>query len=285
MEKRGLVWIVLAAVLWSGGGLGIKAVPDSALAVTFWRSAFAALALLLFFRPFRVRVTLPLVLAVLSYAACLVAFVFATKMTSAANAIFLQYSGVIWVLLLSPLLLREPPRRNDAIAIGTAVAGMALFFVGRFDLSSLSGNLMALTSGIFFAFLILALRFVRGAGAQAAVTWGNVVLALAVLPFLGADLRPAAALSLPVFAALGILQIAAAYALFVKGLETVPATTASLTGMLEPILNPVWVLLFLGERPTFFSIVGGLIVLGAIAWRTITVKASPAVEEQIAPPD
>lgn len=277
--------VMLAAVLWSSGGLGIKAVPDSPLSVSFWRSAFAAIALLIWFRPFRVRWSFAFVAAIVSYAACLVSFVFATRLTTAANAIFLQYSGVVWVLLLSPLLLGEKFQTRDAIAITASIAGMALFFVGRFDTSGVQGNLVALLSGFFFATLVLALRFVRGAGAEAAVTWGNVLLSLAILPFVGLDVAPAAPHSLAVFAGLGVLQIAAAYALFVKGLETVPATQASLTGMLEPILNPVWVLLFLGERPTKWSLIGGVIVLSAIAWRTLTVEPPPPVREEVAPPD
>lgn len=281
----GLIWVVLAAVLWSSGGLGIKAVPDSALVVAFWRSAVAAVALLVWFRPFRVKLTLPFALAVASYAICLTTFVVATKMTTAANAIFLQYSGVVWVLVLSPLALKETFRPRDALAIAVALAGMALFFVGRFDASGVAGNLIALTSGLFFAILVMALRFVRGAGAEAAVTWGNVVLALVLLPWLGQDVIPASTTSAAVLAGLGLFQIAIAYAFFVRGLETVTATQASLTGMLEPVLNPVWVLLVIGERPGMWSVIGGVIVLGAIAWRTIAVEPTSTVMEEMAPPD
>lgn len=284
-ERSGLIWVILAAVLWSSGGLGIKGVPDPALKVAFWRSAVAALALLVWFRPFKVRLTLPFAAAVASYAACLTTFVIATKLTTAANAIFLQYSGVIWVLLISPLVLREPLRRRDVFAITVALAGMALFFVGRFDASGVAGNLTALASGVFFATLVMALRFVRGSGAEAAVTWGNVLLAVVLLPFIWSDPLPQTATSGAVLVGLGVFQIAAAYAFFVRGLETISATQASLTGMLEPILNPVWVLLILGERPGLWSIVGGSIVLAAIAWRTIVVDPPPPVREEIAPPD
>lgn len=284
-ERRGLVWVALAAVLWSSGGLGIKAVPEPALVVAFWRSAVAAVALLLWFRPFRIRVTLPFIIAVGSYAACLTTFVMATKMTTAANAIFLQYSGVIWVLLLSPLVLKEQFRARDAIAIAVALGGMALFFLGRFDASGVAGNLTALASGLFFALLVMALRFVRGAGAEAAVTWGNVVLIPVLLPFVWSDLVPSSVTSGSVLVGLGLFQIAAAYAFFVRGLETVSATQASLTGMLEPVLNPVWVLLVIGEVPGVWSIAGGMVVLAAIAWRTITVDAPPPVHEEVAPPD
>ena len=207
------------------------------------------------------------IIAIISYAACLTAFVIATKWTTAANAIFLQYAGVVWVLLLSPIVLREPMRARDVIAIAVAMSGMALFFVGRFETRGMAGNGMALVSSIFFAALILVLRREQRA-AQAAVTWGNVVCALAVLPFISRDLALTPR-SFAVLAFLGVFQIAIAYVLFVRGLAYVTATQASLTGMLEPVSNPIWVFLFLGEKPSAFAIAGALVVLAAIAWHTL----------------
>lgn len=268
-RRRGLLLVAGAALLWSTGGLGIKALTDPPLKVAFFRSAVAAVALLLYFRPRLPRLTPGFLAAIASYAACLITFVVATKWTSAANAIFLQYSGVVWVLLFSPLVVKEPLHVRDAAAIGIALAGMALFFLGRFDSPGRAGDAMALLSGVFFAGLVLSLRRERGAGAEAAVAWGNVATAAAVLPFVASDLsltpRSAGVLIL-----LGVFQLAGAYILFVRGIDTVTATQASLVGMLEPIANPIWVFLFLGERPNAVAILGGFVVLGAIAWRTLT---------------
>lgn len=280
-KRSGVLFIVLAALLWSSGGIGIKGVSEGAVAVAFYRSLFAAATLLVVFRSdvFRFRVTLPFVIAVVSYAACLLTFVTATKWTTAANAIFLQYAGVVWVLLLAPVVLKEPMRRRDAIAIGVALAGMALFFVGRFEVRGMNGNAMALLSSVFFATLILSLRRVPDA-ARAAVTWGNVLLTVALAPFVIGDALPTGR-SLLALAFLGIFQIGFAYAAFVRGLQYVTATEASLIGMIEPVANPVWVLLFLGEMPSRFAIAGALIVLAAVAWHT--VKGEPAAE--LPPPD
>ncbi len=267
-RRRGILLVAGAALLWSTGGLGIKALTDPPLKVAFFRSAVAAVALLLYFRPRLPRLTPGFLAAIASYAACLITFVVATKWTSAANAIFLQYSGVVWVLLFSPLVVKEPLHVRDAAAIGIALAGMALFFLGRFDSPGRAGDAMALLSGVFFAGLVLSLRRERGAGAEAAVAWGNVATAVAVLPFVASDLsltpRSAGVLIL-----LGVFQLAGAYILFVRGIDTVTATQASLVGMLEPIANPIWVFLFLGERPNAVAILGGFVVLGAIAWRTL----------------
>lgn len=282
-QRRGLLYIVAAALLWSTGGVGIKAAEAAPLKVTFYRSLFAAIALMIFLgrRVWgrRWQSTPAFIASVISYGACLTAFVVATKWTTAANAIFLQYAGVIWVMLFSPLVLREPMRGRDVAAIAAAIGGMALFFVGRFETQGMSGNVMALISSVFFAALILSLRREQPA-AQAAVTWGNLACAAVLLPFIRHDLALTPK-SFAILAFLGVFQIALAYFFFVKGLEHVTATQASLTGMLEPVSNPIWVFLFLGERPSLFAIAGAAVVLAAIGWHTLTsqpVAEMPAVD-------
>ncbi|MGZ8868436.1 MAG: DMT family transporter [Thermoanaerobaculia bacterium] len=283
-RQKGLLLIVAAALLWSSGGIGIKAVEDAPLKVTFYRSLFAAIALFLLFGP-KVwarrtwKSTPAFLIAIISYSACLTTFVVATKWTTAANAIFLQYAGVIWVLLLAPIVIGEAMRKHDVIAIAVAVAGMALFFIGKFEARGMSGNLMALLSSAFFAGLILALRFENQA-AESAITWGNLVLAAVLLPFVADDLRLSMK-SLGVFVFLGLFQIGLAYVLFVRGLKFVTATQASLTGMIEPVANPIWVFLFLGERPSVYAVAGALVVLAAIGWHS--VAATPVAE--MPPPD
>ena len=276
-RRKGILLIVFAALLWSTGGIGIKGVDDPPLKVTFYRSVFAAITLLALYGPKVVarrqwKSTPAFLIAIFCYAGCLASFVTATKWTTAANAIFIQYAGVVWVLLLSPLVLKEPMRRRDAIAIAFAFAGMALFFVGKFDTRGMSGNAMALLSSIFFACLVLALRRENKA-AGAAITWGNIVVALGVLPFVAGDLSLTPR-SLGIYLFLGVFQLALAYLLFVKGLEHVTATEGSLTGMIEPVANPIWVFLFLGERPSVYGMIGAVVVLAAIGWHTLT--SSPA---------
>lgn len=271
-RQKGILLIVAAAILWSSGGIGIKAIADPPLKVTFYRSLFAAIALLVLFRGEvvgrrRWRSTALFAGAIISYGLCLTTFVVATKWTTAANAIFLQYAGVVWVLIFSPLVTREPMRARDAIAVAVAIGGMALFFVGRFETRGMSGNVMALISSVFFAALVLAMRRENQA-AESAITWGNVAVAAALLPFVANDLALTSR-SLLVLLFLGLFQIGLPYVLFVRGLKHVTATQASLTGMLEPIANPLWVFLFLGERPSGFAIAGAAVVLCAIGWHTL----------------
>lgn len=280
-RRKGILFVVVAALLWSTGGIGIKAIVDPPLKVTFYRSLFAAIALLALFgrRVWGVRrwkSTAVFAAAVLSYAACLTTFVIATKWTTAANAIFLQYAGVVWVLIFSPIFLREPMRARDVVAIAVAIAGMALFFVGRFEARGMAGNAMALGSSIFFAALVLCLRREHDA-AESAITWGNVVTAVALAPFVASDLAVTTR-SFVALLLLGLFQIALAYVFFVRGLKYVTATRASLTGMLEPVANPVWVLLFVGERPSPFAILGGAVVLATVAWHTVASERAANVE-------
>ncbi|HSP14882.1 MAG TPA: DMT family transporter [Thermoanaerobaculia bacterium] len=278
-RRKGLLLIAAAAILWSSGGIGIKAVSDPPLKVAFYRSLFAGIALLVLFGRDvwgrkRWTSTGVFAAAIISYVVCLTTFVVATKWTTAANAIFLQYAGVVWVLIFSPVVTREPMRLRDVAAIAVAMTGMALFFVGRFETRGMAGNLMALVSSVFFAALILALRRENHA-AESAIIWGNVAVSTVLLPFVASDLALTRR-SLIVLLLLGLFQLAAPYVLFVRGLRYVTATQASLTGMLEPIANPLWVFLFLGETPSRFAIAGAVVVLCAIGWHTLA--AEPATE-------
>jgi len=281
-HRRGILLVASAALLWSTGGIGIKWLGETPLQIAFYRSATAAVALAVIFRPRTWRWTAPFLIGVLSYSACLTTFVFATKWTSSANAIFIQYFGVVWVMLASPAILGEPFRRRDGSAVAVAFAGMLLFFAGKFESRGFAGEMMALASSVCFAVLVLSLRRERGGGAEAVVTWGNVLAAVAILPFIRHDLALPTRSAL-ILTFLGVVQIGVAYALFVSGLKYVTATEGSLIGMLEPVFNPIWVFLFIGERPGIYSILGGITVLGAIAWRTLTTGAP--VEEKVAVPD
>jgi drug/metabolite transporter, DME family len=274
-SARGILYVVGAALLWSAGGVGIKAVQAGPLTVACVRSAVAAVALWLWFRPRLGRVTPALVGGVVAAASCVTTFVIATKWTSAANAIFLQYSGVVWVLLLAPRLLGEPRRGEDFVAVAVAFGGMALFFVGELTPGDLAGNLVAVLSGVCYAGLVLALRHQRDDAAPAVITWGNALTAVALAPFAMPD-RPLPAASLAILLLLGTFQLGLAYVLFVRGLRDVPAVQASLVGMLEPVANPIWVFLLLGDAPRPSAVAGGVVVLGAIAWRTVAVERAVA---------
>ena len=196
-------------------------------------------------------------------------FVSATKMTTAANAIFLQYTGPLYVLALAPFLLKERFRRIDAVAVGVALVGMSLFFVGRLDPGALAGNLVAVVSGFFFGLTILLLRRDASGDAIPSVIAGNLLAAAARAAVRAAVTSRSTRAGILLVLFLGIVQMGISYVLFVRGLTVVPAAEASLLGMLEPMFNPLWAFLGLGERPSAWALLGGAIVLCAVAGRTV----------------
>jgi drug/metabolite transporter, DME family len=266
-----------AAILWSSGGLFIKLAPMPALAVACGRSLIAGLFYLALLRPDLRKARWATAAA---YAACIVTFVSATKLTTAANAIFLQYTGPAYVLVLSPFLLDEPFRPLDAICVALSLAGMSLFFVGKVEAGQALGNALGIVSGVFFALTVVLLRRDARSGtgdALPATALGNLLAAAVTLPFALHALP--AMLSLRgagVLLYLGIVQLGVAYWLFIKGVRRVPAAEASLICMLEPVLNPVWVLVGFGERPGAWALAGGAVVISAVVVRTLAPQPQRA---------
>jgi len=203
--------------------------------------------------------------AALAYAATVTLYVIANDRTTAANTIFLQYTGPIYVALLSPWLLGEHIRRSDWICIGIALAGIALFFRDQFSPRGLSGILCALGSGVSYGTMIVMLRKERDASPASALLLGNLVTAVIGLPFAFGHPLPAPQVGL--LFVLGIVQLAIPYLLFSIAIQSVTALEAVLLPMFEPILNPLWVALARGEVPGPWSIAGGVLVLGAVVAR------------------
>lgn len=265
--------ILAAAFLWSTAGAAIKSVGLDAWQVAGGRSLVAGLFLLATVRETRVRPSLRVLGVSIAYAFTVVLFVLATKLTTAANAIFIQDTAPLWVLLLSPWLLRENPTRGELLAIPVYGAGLGLFFLDELTSGQVLGNLAAALSGVAFAFSIVGLRRLRHDG-PAALAWGNAIAAAATLPLWPSG--PAAtALDLGLLVYLGIFQLGLAYLAFSRGMTGTPAIEASLLILLEPVLNPIWTFLVMGERPGPWAVAGGAVVLLATAWRTVAPIVTP----------
>nr|WP_242393089.1 EamA family transporter [Anaeromyxobacter sp. SG63] len=259
--------LLAAAALWSTAGAAIKLCGLSGWQIAGARSLVAVLFLLLLVKESRRLPSLPVLLVSVAYAFTVVLFVLATKLTTAANAIFIQDTAPLWVLLLSPLLLRERPTRGELLAIPVYGAGLGLFFLDELSAGQLAGNLVALGSGVAFALSIVGLRRLRSDG-PVSLVWGNLVAAAIALPLWPTGPAPRA-LDLALLAYLGVFQLGLAYLCFSRGLERTPAVEASLLVLLEPVLNPIWTFLLAGERPGPWAIAGGAVVLAATAWRTL----------------
>lgn len=274
---RGAALVALAALLWSSSGLFIKVLPLGALQIAFARSLVAALTIALVVKvrggqPFPRPDALSLACAT-TYAGVLIFFVAATKLTTAANAIFLQFSAPIYLVFLEPWLAGRRVARRDLVAVFLCLGAMALFFVGRLGAGTLAGNLLGMVSGLCLALFSMTLKLQRerrpGTDPIGAIILGNLLVAAVCAPFaLLPGLRP----TLPqagVLVYLGVFQIGLAYLLFNAGMKHLSATAAVVTGTLEAVLNPVWVFLGIGERPSAWALLGGLMILGTIAWYSL----------------
>lgn len=265
--------LLLTAVLWSTGGLLIKAVECNALALAGSRSAIAALTIFLLMPRTRLRFTAVNLVGAIIYTTVVVLFVVANRMTTAANAIFLQYTAPIYIAVFGAALLGESTTRLDWVLIALAQAGIALFFLDRLSFDGWWGNLCALASGLAYAGLTILLRKEKDGSPAECVLAGNVLTAIVCLPFT-VTARPSAGSWLGLLA-LGVFQLGIPYWLYAIALKKVRALEASLVCIIEPVLNPLWVLLFLGERPQPWALVGGALVLTtATARGVLTYKRS-----------
>lgn len=267
-HSKGLLFVLTAALLWSTGGLFIKLISFSAMQLSFFRCAIAALTFALIFKKRILLINKLSITNSVIYAVVLISFVIATKTTTAANAIFLQATAPIYVLIFEPILTKIKYDRVNIITVGVCIVGMILFFVGKLEPGHLEGNLVALISGITFAAFFLGMKRNDQKYQQSSIFWGNIIVALVCIPFL-ASLEMITFSDIWMVSFLGVFQIAIAYAFFASGLKRIIAVEASIISMVEPVLNPVWVLIGYGEVPSSYSILGGLIILGAIITRTL----------------
>lgn len=281
-EKNGMLAVAAAAVLWSSGGLFIKLAPMPAATVACARGLVSALFFLIVLRPDlrKARWT-----SALSYAGTCTTFVIATKLGSAANAAFLQYTGPAYVLVLAPLLLGERFRRADAVAVGLSLAGMSLVFAGRgVGSGGIAAALTGVASGVCYAFTVVLFRRDAKTGGDviASTTLGALIAAAVMAPSavsggVGALLTAKGALIAMV---LGV-QMGVSYVCFARGVRTTPAATASMITTLEPVLNPVWVWIGTGEAPGMWTVAGGAIVVAAVIVRAATVAGPVRVAEPV----
>jgi drug/metabolite transporter, DME family len=269
--------LLAAAVLFSTGGAAIKATALGGWQIASFRSGIAALAIALLLPASRRGWNARVFLVGIAYAATLVLFVLANRMTTAANTIFLQATAPLYILLLAPWLLREPIRRRDVLYMGAVAVGLALFFVGTEPPVAtapdpLRGNVLAALSGVCWALTVVGLRWMgrqpEGGGSPlATVVVGNLIAFAACLP-MALPVPAVGAVDWLVVGYLGVFQIGLAYAFMSAAIRHVPALEAATLLLVEPALNPIWAWLAHGERPSAWAIAGGMLILGATITKT-----------------
>ncbi|HYW47731.1 MAG TPA: DMT family transporter [Bryobacteraceae bacterium] len=274
--------LLAAAVLFSTGGAAIKSATLTGWQIACFRSAVAAAVLLLVLPEARRGWRWRIVPVAAAYAATLITFVLANRLTTGADAIFLQSTAPLYLLLLGPVLLGEPARRADFLYIAAVLAGMAVFFLGSEPAletapNPAKGNLIAASSALAYALMLAGLRWLARRGnrdaAVATVALGNVLASVATLPLalpVAAGAGAGTGHNLAIILYLGVVQIGVAYFCLTRAMGHVPALQAATLLMAEPALNPLWTWLVRGERPGAWPLAGGAVILGATlanTWR------------------
>lgn len=271
--QKGILFVFIAGLLWSTGGLFIKLISLPAMQLAFFRCTIAAITFGILFRKEILLFNKLTFINSVFYAAILITFVIATKTTTAANAIFLQSTAPIYVLIFEPIFNKSKYERINIITVAVCMVGMLLFFVGKLEPGHLEGNIIALFSGMAFAAFFLGMKKNDAKFQHSSIFYGNILVAIISIPFLF-SLETLTTSDFRMVTFLGVFQIAIAYAFFSAGLKRIYAVEASIISMIEPVLNPVWVFIGYGEVPSIFAIIGGLIILGSIIFRSVISGAS-----------
>ena len=268
-HKKSVGLLLGAALCWSLGGVLLKSVNWPPLAVAGGRGLVAAIFLLLVCARTLRFTWSPLQLgAAVAYAGCTVLFAAANKLTTAANAILLQYTAPVWVALFGAWLLGERATRADWLTILAAFMGMGVFLYDGLRLHDLAGIIVAIASGVCFGVMILLLRKQKDGSPIESIILGNVLGFLIGLPAMWSA-PPLTSSGLGALLLLGVVQLGIAYLLYARALKHVTALEAVLIPVIEPILNPIWVMLVIGEKPSPLALLGGVIVVGAVTWRAV----------------
>jgi len=266
-RTRSIIFMIIAALLWSTGGLLLKGLDLNPMAVAGSRSLVAALLMLAIIKKPSLKFNRYKLGFAVAFAATMILYIAGNKLTTAANAIMLQYTAPIYVALLGAWFLNERTSRLDWIAIFLTVGGMFLFFLDDLSSGNIIGNILSILSGVSFAFVVMMLRKQKDQSPIELVFWGNLLTAAIGVPFLPGSAPDQSDLVMLVI--IGVFQIGLPYVFFAYGTKHVSALEAVLIPVLEPILNPVWVFLLMGEKPGRFALLGGFIVLLAIAGRGV----------------
>ena len=270
---RGIILLIMTALLWSLGGLLIKLINWNPMAIAGTRSGIAALMIFLYLRRPKFTWNKYQLWGAVAYSATVLLFVLGNKMTTAANTILLQYTSPIWIALFGGWFLGERVKWRDWLFITFVLCGMVLLFMDQLSVTGFWGNIAAVVSGISFGWLTMLMRRQKAGSPVETVLLGNILTFIIALPFMAQGPLPPAG-DWVYLLLLGIFQLGLSYILYAEAIKHITALSSILIAMIEPILNPLWVLLIIGEVPGSWAVVGGVIILGTVTLRAVR-EASP----------
>jgi drug/metabolite transporter, DME family len=258
--------LLLAAILWSLAGVFIKFLSLAPLTIVFYRSFFASLFFVFFVRPSASMPRVPLIVSLASYTAAISSFVAANKLTTAANAIVLQYTAPIFVFVIVHVFYREKIVGVNWVTLGFGMAGIAVIFLGSAGNPDAVGVSVALLSGALFSIYMVSLRFLKQVNAGTLTFLTNAACCLILLPLVWFTLALSFGETI-LLAVMGIVQLGIPYWLFCRAVQKIPIQEASLIVLIEPVLNPLWVAIAVGEVPSVATLIGGGLILLSLAFR------------------
>lgn len=267
---RAILFIILGAALLSTGGVLLKFVDMNPLAIASARGFFSTAIVWAYLKKPDFTLTKPKIIGSISYAGMITGFIIANKLTTAANAIVLQFTAPIWVAILSFFILKEKIKLYDILSIILVSGGMVLFFMDDVSSGNQLGNIVAILSGLALAGSTIAMKFQEEGSTVEITLMGHMITTVVCLPFLfqaNFTLQ-----NFLVIAILGIFQLGIAYILIAVAIKYLTALEAILIMFLEPILNPIWVFIAVGERPSIYALAGGVIVILTVAMRSIYIS-------------
>ena len=276
IRNRAIVMQLSAAILWSFGGLLIKLVDLNSIAIAGIRSFIASFVIFAFLKKSALKLTWNKALGAISYTSMVILFVSATKATSAANAILLQYTSPIYIAIFGGWLLNEKAKLREWITIIFVIGGMVLFFMDDMAGGSMKGNMLAVLSGAALGFNTIFMRREKHADPLENVFWGSILTVLVSIPFIFEKApSPKGWIGLII---LGIFQLGVSYVLYARAIKNITALESTFISLVEPLLNPLWVFLTVAELPGRWSLMGGAIVLVSVTVSCLKPKRSISVE-------
>ena len=284
LERRSILLMVICASMWSIGGIFIKLLPWNPLTIAGLRSLIASVCMFTYMRIARISLRLDRRSAVCGVFLALtyLCFVIANKLTTAANAIVLQFICPVFVLVFSALLFHQKMRRADVVAVLFTLLGISLFFFDQLSPGNMLGNVIALMAGFFMALMYLFMGNGDESTRMSGIFLGHIITALVGVPFAFFTTTALTTTTVVSILALGIFQLGIPYVLYGISAKHCPVLMVSLISAIEPLLNPVWVFLFDGEAPGLFALLGGVVVILSVTLWCVWKEKHPETAEDAA---
>ncbi len=265
-KNKAIIEMLTCATLWSIAGIFIKLIPWSAFAISSIRSLVAGVTLVVFIKHnhYKIIFNKNTLISGLFMGLTYTSFVLANKLTTAANAIVLQFTSPLFIVVLSAVFFKQKIRRNDMIAVLCTMVGIAMFFLDKLEGGYLAGNCVAILAGGFMACMYMTMGNAEGEERFSAILIAQIIAFLIGLPAVISTHPVINTTSVACIVILGVFQLGIPYILYGKASEFCPPLACCLLGAVEPLLNPIWVFLFDGEKPGFYALIGAVIVVASV---------------------